>query len=277
MAQIKLLKINATGLPEEMNSTADDITLNSYTVQGGGAVLSTTGLDMNGDNISDAGDLAFTDPTSDGITRTDGTHAADDIMFQDAENVMASGAAVLFPTVTDNADQVDAFRLPALAGAPSATPSDGGEGYLVWDSTNDNLYAWDGSAWSNLSIVEEAQRTCSEYTAGETIAIGEVVYISSANTVSLADISNGGNTDYIVGMASTGNTASNPVKICSDGVISGLSGLTAGDRYFVDNATAGAITNTVPTGAGNRLIQVGFAKSTTELHLQIQFIGKRAV
>lgn len=167
MAQVKPLKINANGLPEEVNTTSDDITLASFTVNGG-AVLSSTGLDMNGTNISDAGDLAFTDPTTDGITRTDGTHAADDIMMQDAENVMsASAGAILFSTITDTGDQVDAFRLPSLAGAPSATPTDGGEGYLVWDNLNDNLYAWDGAAWNNLSIVEEVQRTFNEIPAGD--------------------------------------------------------------------------------------------------------------
>ena len=140
MAQVKLLKIASGGVPLEMDTTSDDITLASFTVTGGGPVLNAN-LDMNGGNISDTGDLAFTDPTTDGITRTDGTHAADDIMFQDAENTMASGAAVLFPTVTDNADQLDAFRLPAIAGSPSATPTDGGEGYLVWDSTGDRLFA----------------------------------------------------------------------------------------------------------------------------------------
>ena len=122
MAQVKLLKIASDGIPLEMDQTADDITLNSFTVQGGGPVLSGTGLDGNGQNVSDIGDLSFTDPTTDGITRTDGTHAADDIMFEDAENSMDVGAAVLFPVIADNADQVDAFRLPALAGTPTAAP-----------------------------------------------------------------------------------------------------------------------------------------------------------
>lgn len=275
MAQVKTLKINSNGLPEEIDTTSDDITFASFTVNGG-AVLSSTGLDMNGTNISDSGDLSFTDPTTDGITRTDGTHAIDDAMFQDAENSMAAGAAVLFPTVADNADQLDAFRLPSLAGAPSATPTDGGEGYLVWDSSNDNLYAWDGAAWSNLSIVEEAKRTCNEFTAASITAVGEVVYISAANTVDLADVSTAGAASRVIGMAGTAAAAAAPINVCSDGVVSGLSGLIAGSRYFADPSTAGAITTTVPTGSGNKIIQIGYAKSATEMQLQVDYLGRRA-
>ena len=217
----------------------------------------------------------FTDPTTDGITNTNGTFAADDIMFDNFENVMEVGAAVLFPSIADNADQVDAFRLPALAGAPSAAPADGGEGYLVWDSTNDALYAYDGAAWTNLSIVEEAERVCFEYTAGEAIAAGDAVYISAANTVSLADTSSE-TTSRIIGIAGAAIANGAQGKICSDGVVSGLSGLTAGSRYFQDPATPGALTTTAPTGSGESIVQVGFAKSATELHLQIDFLGCRA-
>ena len=277
MAQVKTLKIDTNGQAVEIDTASDDITFASFTVNGG-AVLSSTGLDMNNTNISDAGDLSFTDPTSDGITRTDGTHAADDIMFQDVENTMAVGAAVLFPTITDVADSVDAFRLPSLAGAPSASPADGGEGYLVWNSTNDSLYAWDGAAWSNLSIVEEAERTCNEYTVSQVggLAIGDIVYISAADTVSKADVSGTGAASRVIGMAGTAAADATAGKVCSAGVVSGLSGLTAGARYFADPAVAGGITTTVPVGSGNKILQIGYAKSATEFHLQIMYLGRRA-
>lgn len=273
MAQVKLLKIDSTGLPKEMDTANDDITLNSYTVDGG-PVLDLN-LDMNNGNISDVNDISFTDPTTDGITNTNGTFAADDIMFDNFENVMEVGAAVLFPVVADNADQLDAFRLPAIAGTPSASPSDGGEGYLVWDSTGDALYAWNGSSWSNLSIVDEAERVCTEYTAASTVAVGEVVYISAANTVDLADTS-AESTSRIVGMVGVGASAAGTAKVCSDGVVSGLSGLTAGSRYFQDPSTPGGLTTTPPTGSGESIVQIGYAKSATEMHLQIDFLGCRA-
>lgn len=273
MAQVRLLKIDSNGLPKEMDTANDDITLNSFTVDGG-PVLDVN-LDMNNGDIQDVNDISFTDPTTDGITNTNGTFAADDIMFDNFENVMEIGAAVLFPAVTDNADELDAFRLPSLAGAPTAAPADGGEGYLMWDSTNNALYAWDGAAWSNLSIVEEAERVCSEYTAGEILVAGDVVYISAANTVSKADTSAEA-TSRIIGVTGAGAAAAAPVKVCSDGVVAGFAGLTAGSRYFQDPATPGAVTTTVPTGSGESIVQVGYAKSATEMQLQIDFLGCRA-
>ena len=275
MAQVKLLKIDSNGLPKEMDTANDDITLNSYTVDGG-PVLDVN-LDMNNGNISDINDISFTDPTTDGITNTNGTFAADDIMFDSFENVMEVGAAVLFPVVSDDADQLDAFRLPAIAGTPSAAPADGGEGYLVWDSTNDKLYAWDGSAWDDLSTVSAAERLCNVYTVSEAggIAIGQAVYISAADSVSLADTS-AESTSRIVGIAGTAGADTASIDVCSDGVVSGLSGLTPGARYFQDPSSAGDLTTTVPSGSGESIVQVGYAKSATELHLQIDFLGCRA-
>lgn len=273
MAQVKPVKIDTDGVLVETTPTADDVTFASYTVQGGGPVLNAN-LDMNNGNISDAGDLAFTDPATDGITRTDGTHAADDIMMQDAENVIAVGAAVLFPAIADDADQVDALRVPALAGAPTATPTDGGEGYLVWDSTNKDLYAWNGSAWDNLNIVEEAERVCNQYTATSTLAVGEIVYIDGADSVDKADVSAAGAASQVMGMAGEAITAAAAGRICSDGVVTGLTGLTAGARYFGNPAVAGGITTTRPTGAGNTIVQIGYAKSTTAIHLHIEQLGR---
>lgn len=275
MAQVKLLKIDTNGLPVEFDDANDDITLASFTVTGGGPVLNAN-LDMNNGDISDINDLSFTDPTTDGITNTNGTFAADDIMFDNYENVMEVGAAVLFPSVSDDADELDAFRLPSVAGAPTATPADGGEGYLVWDSTNDKLYAWDGAAWDDLSTVDAANATVNSYTATSNMSIGDVVYIDGADSVDLADVSGLGAASRVIGIASSAATATNPVDVACNGVVDGLSSLTAGSRYFADPATPGGITTTVPSGSGNKIIQIGYAKSTTAMHLQLDYLGRRA-
>ena len=271
MAQILLMKIGTDGLLEEMASGTDDVTLASYTVTGGGPVL-TANLDMNNGNVSDINDIAFTDPTTDGITVTDGTHAADSILMEDSSNVMTTAGGINFPIISDAVGEVDAFRLPALAGAPTATPTSGGEGHLVWDSTNDTMYAWTGSAWDDLGTVNQANRVCNSYTASEILALGDIVYISAADTVSKADAA--GNYEAI-GMARTAIGAAGSVDICSDGVLTGMTGLTAGSRYFL-SATAGAVTTTAPTGSGSRVVQVGYAKSTTAMHMQFAVVGRRA-
>ena len=276
MAQVKLLKISSDGVSLEMDTAADEITLASFTVTGGGPVLSATGLDMNNTSVSDVLNLDFNDPSTATIDQTSGALIVDDLMFQTKENVMTTAGAVLFPTVTDVADEVDALRLPALAGNPSATPSDGGEGYLVWDSTNDKLFAWDGAAWKDLSVVNEAGLVCNTYTADEALSANDAVYISAADNVSKADVSAGGAASRVIGFTDAAAADLASVNVCSEGVLGGFSGLTAGSRYYADPATPGGITTTTPVGSGNTIVQVGYAKSTTELHIHIEQLGRRA-
>ncbi len=276
MAQVKLLKISSDGVPLEMDTSADDVTLNSFTVQGGGPVLSGTGLDMNNQDVSDVKNLDFNDPSTATIDQTSGALIVDDLMFQTKENVMTTAGAVLFPAISDDADQVDALRVPALAGVPSATPADGGEGYLVWDSTNNDLYAWDGAAWDNLNTVDQAERVCNIYTADEILAARDALYISAADNVSKSDVSGGGAASQVMGFAKAAAADTASVEVVSEGVLTGFTGLTAGARYYADPAVAGGITTTTPVGTGNTIVQVGYAKSTTAIHIHIEQLGRRA-
>lgn len=275
MAQIKLLKIDTDGIPVEMDSASDDITLNSFTVQGGGPVLDTNGLDMNTSSIVDVGNLEFADPTTGYINATAANLIIDDIMAKDRENAMGAAGAISFPTVTDVAGEVDAFRLPALAGVPTATPTSGGEGHVIWDSSNNKMYIWDGSAWVDQSTIAYAPNVQNSYVAGENLAARDMVYISSADNVSKAQ----GDTAVkaqAIGFAVATATATNPVQVQEDGVLPGFTGLTAGARYYLSAATAGAITATIPTGTGQTIVQAGYAKSATALAIQIQQLGRRA-
>lgn len=276
MSQKKLLFVGADGIPTEHNGTTDDVTFNSYTVQGGGPVLSTTGLDMNNQDVSDVNDLAFNDPTTGTINQTAGNLVIDNIMAKERSNVMTTAGDILFPVITDAVGQVDAFRLPALAGVPTAAPAAGGEGFLVWDSTGDRMFAWNGSAWDDLSTVQSAQRLDNLYTAAATLAAADVVYISAADTVDLADVSGSGAASRVVGVIRTGGAAASTVEVTSDGIANGFSALTVGARYYADPATPGAVTATTPTGSGNTIVQIGYAKSATEMHLQLAQLGRRA-
>lgn len=275
MAQIKLLKIASDGVPLEFDSASDDITLNSFSVQGGGPVLSGTGLDMNNQDVSDIKNLDFNDPSVSTIEQTAGALIVDNIMAKERENLMTTAGGISFPVITDVAGQVDAFRLPALAGAPTATPSTGGEGHLVWDSTNNKLYAWDGAAWDDLSTVDAANKVVNSYTADEALSARDVLYISAADNVSKA-LANNTSQSYAMGLAVAAAIDTAPVEVQSEGVMTGFTGLTAGARYYLDASTAGAITSTIPTGTGNTVVQVGYAKSASALHIHIEQMGRRA-
>ena len=272
MAQIKLLKIGSTGFPTELDSTADDLTMNSFTVNSGPAI--TTNIDMNNGNVSDVNDLSFTDPTADGITVTDGTHAADSIVMEDSSNVFATSGGIAFPAISDAVGEVDSFRVPALAGVPSATPTNGGEGHLVWDSSNDSLYAWDGAAWQNQSQATEASTSATNYTSGEILAVRDVVYISAADAVSKADAS-AESTSRVVGFAKAGVGSAASVDVVTHGALGGFTGLTAGASQYLSE-TAGLLSETVPTTSGANIVKVGYAKSTTDVQINFQHLGIRA-
>lgn len=274
MAQIRTLKVGTDGVATE-HSLTDDVTFASFTVNGGGPVMSGTGIDMNGQDVTDLSDLVFTDPSVGTINQTVGTVIVDNLMAKDRSNLMTTGSDILFPTVTNTAGQVDIFRLPTIAGAPTATPTTAGSGFLVYDDTNNNLYVWDGAAWDNLNTVTSAQSVDNAYTAEVTVAARDVVYISSADNVSPAAASAIASS-YAIGFATSAALAAASVEVRSDGVLTGFTGLTSGARYYLSASTPGAVTATVPTGTGNTIVQVGYAKSTTAMTIQINQLGRRA-
>lgn len=277
MGQVKLLKIAADGVPLEFDSTNDDITLKSFSVVGGGPVMDISGIDMNNKDVSDLKNLLFTDPTTGYINQTAGNLIVDNFMAKERSNAMTTAADILFPVITDVAGEVDAFRMPALAGAPSATPTVSGAGYMVYDSTNKKPYVWTGTEWDDLTTVTTAEQLDeSGFTAGEAIAARDVLYISAADALSKA-LADNSSKSYAIGLATVAQgTVGQPVIPRVAGVLDGFSGLTAGNRYYLSAATAGAITNTIPTGSGNTIVQVGYAKSTTKLQIQILQLGRRA-
>jgi hypothetical protein len=275
MAQVKLLKIASDGLPLEFNSTADDITLNSYTVQGGGPVLSGTGLDLNNQDLSDVSDIDFNDPSVSTIEQTAGALIIDNIMAKDRANAMASTADIQFGVITDAVGEVDSLVLPKLAGAPTAVPT-GGEGSFLYDSTNDKLWLYTTAGWDDLSTVASAANIDDTYTAGVGgVAARDVVYISAADTV-LPAVASAANTSQAVGFATAAALAAATATVRKFGRLSGFSGLTPAARYYLDATTPGAITSTTPAGTGNTIIQVGYAKSATVLDIMIESLGRRA-
>ena len=273
MAQVKLLKINSAGLPQEFDDAADEITLASFSVQGGGPVLGATGLDMNNLDVSDVQDLSFTDPTTGTINQTAGAIIVDNLMGKDRANLIASTGDIQFGVITDAAGEVDSLVLPKLPGAPSAVPT-GGEGSFLYDSTNDKLWIYTTAGWDDLSTVSSAGSVVNSYIAGEDISVAEVVYISGANEVSLADASTVALT-LVVGVAKTAALDTAAVEVQSEGVLAGFSGLTPGARYFLAT-TPGAVSTSAPTGAGHSIVQIGYAKNATNMHLHIAQVGRRA-
>lgn len=215
MAQVLLLKISSDGIPLEMSSAADEITL--LTGQFGNMKLAVNTLsseDVDGDiNV---------EPNGTG-----------DVIMQ----------SLTYPSVDGTAGQ--------------AITTDGG-GIL------------------SFSTPGVAEKVCNSYTADEVLAASDALYISAADNVSKADTSGSGAPSRVMGFAQAAAADLASVNVCSEGVLGGFSAMTAGDRMYADPSTAGAITSTVPSSSGNTIVQVGYAKSATELHIHIEQHGRRS-
>jgi hypothetical protein len=99
-------------------------------------------------------------------------------------------------------------------------------------------------------------------------ALGDVVYISAADTGKKAKADATGTKDAIafaMGAITNGTTGAYQ----TDGILSGLTGLVTGSVYYLSAATAGAMTVTAPSAAGQFVVRLGIAISTTELEIQI--------
>lgn len=275
MAQVKLLKIDSDGVPVEFNSAADDITLNSFTVQGGGPVLSGTGLDMNNKDITEVQDISFQAPSTATINQTAGNLIVDDIMAKERNNVMTSAGAILFPSIVGaTAGQVDSFKLPHSTLAPSVTPAFSSDaGYLM--SGAGKLYFWNGSSWDDYSTSLEAQQVANIFPAAGSLADRVCVYIDSSGNIEETDISVLASSQAVGFTKNSAATVGDPVSVASVGVLDGFTSLTPGARYYCD-VINGQISSSIPTGSGLTIIQAGYAKSATELMVMIQQLGRRA-
>lgn len=120
-------------------------------------------------------------------------------------------------------------------------------------------------------------------TNGETtaIVICTPVYISAANTCKKA-MANAAGTAGVVGLVVTASVAASvAASVQSDGVITATTaqwdtaagtsgGLTPGAIYYLSAATAGKLTATAPTTAGQYVQAIGRALSTTDLEISIR-------
>lgn len=274
MAQVKLLKIATDGVVQEFGTT-DDISLNSFTVTGGAQALSATGLVLGSQPVTGASSFQVTSPASGFLNQTAGNLIFDNIFGKERTNLLSTAGEILFPVVTDTPSTVDNFRVPQIAGAPTSTPTNAGSGYMVFDSTDNRLYVWSGSAWIDQTSIAYAPNVQNPYTAGAALAAHDVVYVSAADTVSQA-VASAPASSQVIGFAVGAAALSAAVQVQENGILNGFTGLTAGARYYLSGTTAGAVTNTIPAASGNTIVQVGYAKSATALHISIDSLGRRA-
>lgn len=193
-----------------------------------------------------------------GTTTKQATYTDEDISVANANPIVldSAGRATIFLPV----GQAFKFVLASSTDTdPPASP--------IW--TVDEVSAVPAAATGNNADVTG--------TAGETLALGELCYLSDGSGGATAgrwyktdaDNTYSSTLAYQIGIATAAITSGSSGTIRTVGVMSGLSGLVAGTLYYA-SATAGALTSTAPTNAR----PVGVADSTTSLVISPWALGE---
>ncbi len=116
-----------------------------------------------------------------------------------------------------------------------------------------------------------AENETQQWTNGDTgsHAVGDVVYLNAADSVKKAQ-ANAAATANPVAFATATITNGSVGAYQTSGTLSGLTGLTPGSTYYLDPATAGKMTVTAPTAAGQLVVELGVAVSTTEFLIRLR-------
>lgn len=98
-----------------------------------------------------------------------------------------------------------------------------------------------------------------------TYAAGEVGFRDSGGVIKKTDATSDATSNGELFMALAEVLPDEVGAFMEWGLVTGLTGLTAGDIYYLDPAVIGGITNTVPSTTGDQLRVIGYARSTTSL------------
>jgi hypothetical protein len=104
----------------------------------------------------------------------------------------------------------------------------------------------------------------------EDVSQGAALYLRSSDGKAGRAIASGTlDQAYVVGIADTTKLTGEIVKVLVTGV-EAITGLDAGDHYFLSAASAGAITTTAPSTPGQYVVRVGEAVSGNEFSIQLE-------
>lgn len=152
-----------------------------------------------------------------------------------------------------------ALKVPA--GLGSERPGSPVEGMIRYNSETDSFEGYASNAWSGIGGGGTVDRINK---VGHAFVIGDVLYLNGA--VYEKARADAANTAEVVGMVSRVIDVDN-FEMTLSGEVAGLTGLVAGEVYFLSAATAGLLTVTEPSVVGQVSLPVGVASSTTSLYV----------
>lgn len=237
MAEKKPLSIGSTGLPTEFDS-ADTLPVSNIPA-------------LTSSNISNF-DEAAQDAVGGALTDTDTI----DLVYTDGSNTIAADVKTQMSITSD----ASGLKLSGDETSPGNF-----EYYGTNESGTKGFYPLPTGGGAETATM----------TAGENLAAGDLIYVAVAGTVFKADANTAGKEAIGFVLSSISAAASGTVYL-GPGVITGLTSLTIGSRYFLSAGTTGGITETPPSGASDLVQVVGHAKSATELFFNPQLPLVRA-
>lgn len=192
------------------------------------------------------------------------SNTASTIVKRDASGNFSAGT-INGSVVTSTGNTTGGLKLPvgnATTERPSGTASQL-KGMVRYNDTDDVFEGYNElSGWSSIGGGGTTDRVTQ---VGHSFVVGDVLYLNgSTYAKAKADAAN---TAEVVGMVSR-VIDSDTFEITLSGEVSGLSGLTVGEVYFLSAATAGAVSSTEPSVVGQVSLPVGVANSTTSMYVQ---------
>jgi hypothetical protein len=145
------------------------------------------------------------------------------------------------------------YHLKDLHDVHVPTPADGQ--VLTWVDANDR---WEAVEPAGSGTGQNLTKVVTQSSHG--LAVGDVVRFNGTAYVE-AQANSAANAE-VVGIVSA-VASSGEFTLTISGEVTGLSGLTAGEAYFLSAATAGALTATAPSSTGQVVKPVFIAVSTT--------------
>jgi hypothetical protein len=145
-------------------------------------------------------------------------------------------------------------------------------------TTPQGAYATVAAALATLDqLAQVVSRTNDE---ASSLSIGTPVYVFDSDGVKMARADAIGTArvlglvrDDTIAAAATGKIQTGGVLKATptrwDAVTGGSGGLTTGSVYFLDPTTAGKLTTTAPSAAGQFVVQVGLALNSTDMQISI--------